>query len=367
MQKIFGFVAEFNPFHNGHKLFIDEIKKKYHPDVLIAVMSGNFVQRGDFAVLDKWQRTQIAIENGVDLVVELPFSKAVQPSNLFAEAAIKILSQMGVTDLVFGSESQIDFLSIAKRLGDLEFKQEFNQNYAQNYNQALLELGVDTENSPNKLLGINYVAAIENQHLEMNVHTILRKDQRYSATKIRNILLADNDLSYDKLVPGQTFDFLKHEQLFSWENFYPYLRYNILTKTVNDLQLMYQMVEGLNFKLKKEIGTSDTFEQFLYKVKSKRYTLARIRRLLMYVLNNVDVNSMERAFSQDYLRVLGFDSVGQKYLNNLKKQTDIPLITRVGKQEQELMALDLRADTVYQLVTNKEQNYGMIPYIKEEQ
>lgn len=367
MQKIFGFVAEFNPFHNGHKLFIDEIKKKYHPDVLIAVMSGNFVQRGDFAVLDKWQRTQIAIENGVDLVVELPFSKAVQPSNLFAEAAIKILSQMSVTDLVFGSESQIDFLSIAKRLGDLEFKQEFNQNYAQNYNQALLELGVDTESSPNKLLGINYAAAIENQHLEMNVHTILRNDQRYSATKIRNILLDGNDLSYDKLVPDQTFDFLKHEKLFSWENFYPYLRYNILTKTVNDLQLMYQMVEGLNFKLKKEISTSDTFEQFLYKVKSKRYTLARIRRLLMYVLNNVDVNSMERAFSQDYLRVLGFDSVGQKYLNNLKKQTDIPLIARVGKQERKLMALDLRADTVYQLVTNKEQNYGMIPYIKEEQ
>lgn len=367
MQKIFGFVAEFNPFHNGHKLFIDEIKMKYHPDVLIAVMSGNFVQRGDFAVLDKWQRTQIAIENGVDLVVELPFSKAVQPSNLFAEGAIRILAQMGVTDLVFGSESKIDFLSIAQRLGDLEFKQEFNQNYAQNYNQALLKLGVDTENSPNKLLGVNYAAAIENQHLEMNVHTILRNDSPYSATKIRKMLVSDDRLSCDKLVPEQTFRFLKEEQLFSWENFYPYLRYNILTKTVNDLQLVYQMVEGLNFKLKKEINAAETFEQFLYKVKSKRYTLARIRRLMMYVLNNANADSMQAAFSQDYIRILGFDSVGQKYLSNLKKQTDIPLITRVGKQERTLLALDLRADSVYQLVTNKEQNFRKIPYIKGEQ
>ena len=93
MTKVYGFVAEFNPFHKGHQLFIEKIKQQYHPDVLIAVMSGNFVQRGDFAILDKWNRAQLAIENGVDLVVELPFAFALEPAQFFAQGALKLLNQ----------------------------------------------------------------------------------------------------------------------------------------------------------------------------------------------------------------------------------------------------------------------------------
>ena len=94
MTNIYGFVAEFNPFHNGHKLFIEQIKETYHPDVLIAVMSGNFVQRGDFSILSKWQRAKIAVDYGVDLVVELPFAYAVQPAQLFAQGAINLLHEL---------------------------------------------------------------------------------------------------------------------------------------------------------------------------------------------------------------------------------------------------------------------------------
>lgn len=367
MTKIFGIVAEFNPFHNGHKMFVDMIREKYHPDVLIAVMSGNFVQRGDFAVLDKWKRSQIAVENGVDIVIELPFSSAVQPADIFARKSVELLNQIGVTDIVFGTEQKIDFVEAAnKLLNDKgQFHQQYDRSYAENLNEQLQSLGINTIDKPNQLLGLNYSLTIVKNNYPIIIHSLVREPNGYSATQIREQLLTSPELTKSS-VPKETFESLKYSSIYTWNDFYSFLRYKILTNSTNELQLVYQMVEGLNFKLKKEIKNKDSFDQFLTAVKSKRYTLARLRRLLLYVLMNVSTKEMTAALNSSYLRILGFNDTGRQYLNHNKKQINIPLITRVGKQESGLFATELKADGVWQLISGKEQNFGVIPYIKGE-
>lgn len=367
-MRVFGIVAEFNPFHNGHQQFIKQIHTKYHPDVLIAVMSGNFVQRGDFAILDKHTRARIAVDQGVDLVIELPFAKAVQPANIFAEKAVELLHSAGVTDIVFGTEEALDFQKASLILNKTseDFKQDFHANYARNLNQSLMTHGIDTTNKPNQLLGINYVDAIMQHNWDITEHYFIRPKDDFSATKIRNSLKDNIEISIDKLVPNSVAQLLNSQQLVTWEKFYPYLSYNILSKSVDELQLIYQMVEGLENKIKKEIIKTRSFESLTQRIKSKRYTLARIRRLLMYVLINVENNEMKTAMSNDYLQILAFDQKGQKYLSSIKKQLEIPLITRVGKSQGQDLPLAVKSDSIYQMINKREQNFGVIPYIKEE-
>lgn len=360
MQKIYGFVAEFNPFHNGHKLFIDEIKQKFHPDVLIAVMSGNYVQRGDFAVLDKWKRAQIAIENGVDIVVELPFAYAVEPADLFAKGAILLLDKLKVNNLVFGTETDLDFESVASEMLELntEFKQDYQNNYATNLTEFYKKSGIDVLEHPNQLLGINYVQQILKNAYSMKVNTIIRQGS-VSATKIRQDF--HDGITIEDLVPKSSLSALKNDKIISWDDLFPYLKYRILSDSSCELHGIYQMVEGLENKFKKEISNGD-FSGFLDCVKSKRYTRARLRRLALYTLMNIHDEEINAVYGDPYLRVLGFDRIGQNYLNELKKDSEF--IVRVGKNERNTLSLDLKADSIRKLIDNREQNFGKIPFME---
>lgn len=362
-MKVYGLIAEFNPFHNGHKLFIDSIKQKYHPDVLIAVMSGNFVQRGDFAILDKWDRAKLAIDLGVDLVIELPMAYAVEPAELFAKGAIKLLTDAGIDTLVFGTEQEIDFQELALKMSQVnaDFTQDYQQSSAMNLTNYYQSLGIEIGTLPNQLLGLNYVQQIQQQHAMIDIETIQRKPSDFSATRIRQKLA--NDSSVIDLVPEMTRKLLANHVTVTWDDYFEMLKYRITSSSVTELHQIYQMVEGLEYKLKKEIGLSDNFEQFLEQVKSKRYTMARLRRLMMYVLLNVKAAEINNVYKNPYLRILGFNKTGQKYLNTLKK-SDVKLITRVGKKENKLLDLEIRADRIRQLVTNQEENFGKMPYMK---
>ncbi|GEO58137.1 nucleotidyltransferase [Companilactobacillus bobalius] len=363
MTKVYGFVAEFNPFHNGHKLFIDKIKQEYHPDVLIAVMSGNFVQRGDFAVLDKWSRAQIAIDNGVDLVVELPFAYAVEPAQYFAQGSMKLLQLLGVNELVFGTEQKLDFDELAKKI--IHSRTEFQQNYhlssAENLTQYYQTLGIDIAKLPNQLLGINYVTQLIEQGYPIHVNTIQRDSSMFSATEIRR--RRAQKLSFTELVPSATEKAFDEQKIVSWDDYFPYLKFQILSHSVEELHSNYQMVEGLEYKLKKEIKQSHNFTELVERVKSKRYTMARIRRLMMYTLLNVKESEINNVYNNPYLRILGFNECGRNYLKGLKK-SNVDLITRVGKKEQKQLNLEIRADEIRQLITEEEQNFGKIPYMK---
>jgi len=363
MTEVYGFIAEFNPFHNGHKLFIDQIKQKYHPDVLIAVMSGNFVQRGDFAIMDKWERAQVAIENGVDLVIELPLAFAVEPAHLFAQGSIELLHQLNVDAIVFGTEMQIDFIDIAQKMlmTNQIFEQDYQLSSADNLSNYYRSLGIDVTRLPNQLLGLNYVLEIVKHGYDIKIKTIQRNADDFSATKIRKNYVERQSLM--GLVPDLSNHFLSNQESISWNDYYPFLKYKIINQSAEELHGIYQMVEGLEYKFKKEIMTSTNFEQFVEQVKSKRYTMARIRRLLLYTLLNIKESEINNVYDNPYLRILGFNKSGQKYLNNLKND-DLNLITRVGKKERSNLDLEIRADRIRQLVTNNEQDFGRIPYMK---
>lgn len=366
MVKIYGFVAEFNPFHNGHKLFIDEIKKKYHPDVLIAVVSGNFVQRGDFAIVDKWSRTDAAIKSGVDLVVELPFAYSVEPANLFAKGSIRLLHDLGINNLVFGTETDLDFANVAAKLlrTDTEFDQNYQDSYARNLNQVYSNAGLDVLNHPNQLLGLNYVQEILANDYEIDVNTVLRRSGGTSATEIRNKI--NDSQNINKLIPNIMQNHLKASKNVFWDDYFELLKYRIQSSSVTELHDIYQMVEGLEYKFIKEIDKSNNFNDFLDAVKSKRYTRARLRRLSMYTLMNVKSSDINSVFENPYLRILGFDTIGKQYLNALKKSIDIPLITRVGKKESDLLSLELKVDKIRSLVDDREQDFGRIPIMEGE-
>ncbi|CAJ1185531.1 hypothetical protein FD33_GL001720 [Companilactobacillus paralimentarius DSM 13238 = JCM 10415] len=363
MTKVYGFVAEFNPFHNGHKLFIDKIKQTYHPDVLIAVMSGNFVQRGDFAILDKWSRAQIAIDNGVDLVVELPFAYAVESAQYFARGSMKLLQLLEVNELVFGTEQKLDFDNLAQKIihSRTDFQQDYRLSSAENLTQYYQTLGIDIAKLPNQLLGLNYVTQLIEQDYPIHVNTIQRVASEFSATEIRK--RKSQGLSFADLVPTATVNNFDKQKIVTWDDYFPYLKFQILSHSVTELHSNYQMVEGLEYKLKKEIKWSHNFTELVERVKSKRYTMARIRRLMMYTLLNVKKSEINNVYNNPYLRILGFDERGKNYLNGLKKG-NVDLITRVGKKEQKHLNLEVRADEVRQLITEEEQNFGKIPYMK---
>ena len=242
-----------------------------------------------------------------------------------------------------------------------DFTQNYNQSSATNLTNYYHSLGIDVEKLPNQLLGINYATEIIKGDYDIQVATIKRLANDYSATKIREAL--KEKVSVSDLVPKLANEMLQDQKLVTWDKYFPYLKYQILSHTPQELGQVYQMVEGLEYKLKKEINSSSDFNQFIERIKSKRYTMARLRRLLMYTLINVKESDINDVYENPYLRILGFNRVGQEYLNSLKKN-NVELITRVGKKEQVFLNLEIKVYRIFQLENKQEQNFGRIPYMK---
>ncbi|WP_099974984.1 nucleotidyltransferase family protein [Lactobacillus terrae] len=362
-MKIYGFVAEFNPFHNGHKKFIDEVKRKYDPDVLIAIVSGNYVQRGDFSIIDKWQKAELAVEMGVDLVVELPFAYAVQPADLFAKGSISLLKYLKINHLVFGTENELDFVEQAKRILELdgEFEANYSETYGSNLDNYLSSNGINSLNQPNQLLGVNYVMEILKNNFNIEIKTIHRNDNKYSATKIRNNLITGKDST--ELIPILSSKQL-NDPLSSWDKYFLYLKSRIVTNTAEENKQVYQVSEGLDNKFVKEIQNSNSWSEFLENVKSKRYTYARIRRLAIYMLLNVYPEEIENVYNNPYIHILGMNETGKNYLNSIREDVEIPVVPRIGKKEQTIMSLDIKVDRIIELINDRPQIYGKIPYMK---
>ncbi|MCT3073947.1 nucleotidyltransferase [Leuconostoc citreum] len=374
-MKAVGLVTEYNPFHNGHIYHIQQAKAVTGADVVIAVMSGNFVQRGEPALFDKWTRTQAALANGVDLVIELPTFYAVQPSHLFAEGAIKLLTALGVEDVVFGSEhATVDFLNLAKQAPSVQGGkafQEKNQTFAQAYaTQLESETGFKLED-PNDILAFGYAKAILNLNSPIKLHAIQRvaagyHDQSFtddqtiaSASSIRLALHKGKLEKVKGVVPNQTLvDISSANHTVDFESqFWPLLKYRLMTDTIGQLGQVYQMAEGLEHRLAAvalgEPGPQ-SYQSFIKAVKSKRYTFARIQRTLLYTLLNVKVDQMQAAMQDPYLRILGFTDKGQAYLNGAKKTTTLPLISKVDQHLAKAnLRLDFKAGKLWQLLARE--------------
>lgn len=380
LLKACGIIAEYNPFHKGHYYQMTAARQQSHADVIIVCLSGNFVERGGPSIIDKWHKTQLALANGADLVIELPTAFAVEPADRFAQGAVSLLSAIGCQVLAFGSEeANCDYQQLGHQLNQLMNQHQFFVDYQKTYATQLNEfyqsqLGLSIT-QPNHLLALSYAQANDKLAHPMQLLPILRigaghdqadqnNPQFASASAIRKMVTSPSPQwqHLQEVAPDDTIAVLKHAKLVTWDDCFNLLKYRILTSSIPELQQIYQMSEGLEYRLKKVIRDSHSFDELLHNLKTKRYTYARLQRLCTYTLLNITTPEIENAYQHQYLRVLGFSKMGQQWLNQQRKQLTLPLITNINaKLAHDLLKLQIKVDDVITLLTNNEQNFGRRP------
>ena len=367
-MKIAAIICEYNPFHNGHKFQIETLKREF--DGVVAVMSGNFVQRGSMAIRDKWTRAEMALKNGVDLVIELPVLYAINSAQKFSYGGVSLIDSMGVVDTIsFGSESgEIDeFYKVAEILNNeppevsekiLELLNEGMSYPSARENAYEGHINLDLIKTPNNILGVEYVRALLKLNSKIKAHTIKRvgagyneeklKENFSSATAIRTAMADNSDFSTS--VPENVLNILKSTQPFSEEKLFDLLKYKVLTGGKEYIKSINDVAEGLENKIYDAVRDSKSWEEAEEKIKSKRYTLSRIRRILLSVILGID-----KEFSvPQYIRVLGMNGCGKKILKEMKKTTAVDIIVKTADFDGEMLKKDILATDIYNLITNGE-------------
>lgn len=388
-MNITGIITEYNPFHKGHFYHLTSAKESTNADGIVCIMSGNFIQRGGPAIIDKWKRAEMAIDNGVDLVIELPTFYALSSAEYFAKGAISILDKLGVVNTIFfGSESGNvrNLKSIASILCDepTDYKNLLKENlskgltFAKARELSLKEYYSSNSNfeiseilgNSNNILGIEYIKALLSLKSTIEPLTLKREGSQYndktlnntfsSATSIREALKNDSNLEHIyNDIPENSYKILKNlsdnNYKFIFENhMFNMIKYKLVTNCVN-FNNLYEISEGLDNKLLKEIHQSATFEEFILRVKSKRYTYTKISRILTQIFIGFDLYNKDELIKPDnlYGRILGFNSRGKDILKEIKKSSSIPLITKVPKHvNNDLLKLDIQATKCYSLLNN---------------
>lgn len=355
---VIGIIGEFNPFHNGHLYMINEIKKMYEDSTLICVMSGAFTERGEVSIINKWKKTLIALKNGIDLVIELPFVYASQSSDYFASGAIKILDSLIVDKIIFGSET--NDIELFKKMVDIELNnKEYDLivkkymdeglNYPTAMSKALKDITNKKIEYPNDLLAISYIKEIKKQNSTIEPISIKRKnnynsielDTLSSAKAIRNALL--NNIDVEKYVPKDTFDNLDH--LHFNNNYFKLLKYKILT---TDISIYQGVDEGLKYRVLKNIKKANNIDELITLVKTKRYTYNKINRMFTHILCGFTKEEANN-INLDYIRVLGFNNLGRSYLNKVKKISKLPIITGYSNIKSKVLDIEYRVNSIYAL------------------
>ena len=372
---IVGIIAEYNPFHNGHLYHIEKVKEMFPNSPIILVLGGNFTERGDVSILDKWEKTDIAIKCGIDLVVELPFPFSCASADIFAKGSIDILNYLGVTDLVFGSES--DDIEGIKKLVETELSNpdfdnlvqvylRMGYNYPTSLSKALEDITGDCFKLPNDILGISYVKAIYSNNYKITPHTIKRTNDYHSkeldnmsinsATSIREALLNNKDIKDS--VPVITYNYLKNKKIPKLDDYFNLLKYKIIS--CNDLTIYNLVDSGIATKLKKEILNSYSFDELINKVKSKNLTYSRLSRTLIYILCDYTKNMAKEFNKIRYIRLLGFSNSGRDYLNKIKKDIDIPIISKFTKEKDKMLEYEYQITKIYSLIFDKDKDKSLI-------
>lgn len=375
---VIGLIAEYNPFHNGHLYQINKIKEMYPDSIIVLVVSSSFTQRGDISILSKWDKTKIAIDNNIDIVLELPFVYATQSSDIFAKGAIEILSKIKIDTLIFGTETNnIDNI---KHIAELQLNNKEYDNLVKEYlssginyptalNKAINKLSGYKIDTPNDLLALSYIKEIIKNNLNIEYINIKRttsyhgneiNDNIASASNIREMLLNNKDIS--NLIPYNQ-DILSK---ISMNNYFNYLKYKIISEE-NNLSIYQTVDEGIENKIIKEINNSNSYEELINNIKTKRYTYNKISRMLLHILTSFTKEENIK-LKIDYIRLLGFNTNGKKYLNSIKKQIDIPIITGYKKNISKILDIEFRVTKIYSLVKGKEEiikEYQNKPIIKK--
>ncbi len=397
-MSVLGIIAEYNPFHNGHLHHLQKAQSITQATTTIVVMSGQFVQRGEPALIDKWKRAEFALTHGVDLVVELPTAYAIQSAEFFAYGAVTILEQLQVSSMVFGSESNdIEQLEqVATLLTDESsgFRERVQVNLKDgNAYPRSLALAINQQLSggeianykANDILGIQYLTAIKRLNSRITALPVERilteyteqaitNEQIASATAIRNSILVDNNLEgLITHLPADVYQSLGKAlgkgQINSWDNYFRTLQILLNSYSNEQLARIHGMEEGLENRLKAAAQQARNFQQLLELCITKRYTNPRIKRTLLNLLLNLTkkkYKDMALSKGAQYIRVLGFNQNGQAYLNKIKKETSLPIITKIPRERSLMLDFDLVASSIYNLgINNYEEltEYKRIPII----
>ena len=332
-----GIICEYNPFHYGHLYHLNKIKEMYPDSNIILVLSGWITERGDLSLIDKFKKADIALNYGVNLVVELPF-KYIQSADYFAEGAINILNKLKCDTIVFGSESNNvdELINLANiQLNNKEYdplvKKYLDEgiNYPTAMSKALKNISGKTIDTPNDILGLSYVKEIIKNNYNIKPITI-KRDSNFnsktiegkitSATSIRELLKKKKCVK--KYVPKCSYKYL-NDVIFI-DDYFDYLKYKIIS--CEDLTIYQGIDVNIENRINKYINNSNSLEELLNNIKTKRYTYNRLKRILTYILLSItkeDCNNL----TLEYIRVLGFDKKGKELLNKIKKEIDIPILT----------------------------------------
>lgn len=359
-MEIIGIVAEYNPFHNGHLYQIQKIKEKYPDSILVAVVSSTFTQRGTVSILNKWTKTKIALDNHIDIVIELPFVYATQSSDIFAKGAVALLNKLKVTRIIFGTErDNLNELSLSAdiQLNNKEYHKlvklylSKGLNYPTATNKVLEDLTGQVVTTPNDLLALSYIKEIKSNNYQIKYENIKRTSSYHgteinnnitSASNIRKLYQENKDI--DNLIP------YSKEQLYKVDmnKFLPLLKYQIFLN--QDNLNKYQTVdEGIEGRIIKYITKSSTYEELINNIKTKRYTYNKISRMLLHILISFTKEEAQN-INIDYIRLLGFSPNGKNYLNKIKKELDVPLITGYKKNISKVLDIELRTTKIYTLI-----------------
>ena len=373
---VVGIIAEYNPFHNGHRYQIEEIRRRLDDPIIVAVMSGSFTQRGAPAVLDKFIRAQSAVNGGIDLVVELPFIYAVRSAQDFARGGINILSAIGIDYLAFGSE--IDDLQSIKKAADridsddlklaLREKLSEGQSYARAMREALSSTVMD---QPNSMLAVEYMRALRSTAIKPLL--IKRIGSTHDAQTIDGMISSASAIrssipdwtSISKAVDARTLEALRSNEPPSTEKLFLPLVLKIINGSTEELRSIYGMVEGLEHKL---IGTARTvgnLDDLIGSIVGRRYTRSRIQRLLIHLMLGLTAEHVKKFDGVSYIRPLAFNERGRQLLRSIKN-SGVPMIIKTARHlttralynhlstlenYQQMLAFDMRSTDLRELLT----------------
>ncbi len=380
-MNIVGVIGEYNPFHNGHLYHINKIKEMYPDCLIILVMSGSVTERGDISILTKWEKTEIVLNYGIDLVIELPFSHASQSADLFCEGSIKLLKELKVDTLVFGSECN-NTQTLTKLANIQLYNEEYKSlvkdyisngyNYPTALSKALFKISNIKIDTPNDILGISYIREILKQKAHINPVSIKRTNQYHShqldseissATSIREAI--QKKIPISNYVPEYSYAFLQKKVYFI-DDYFPFLKYKILS-SINQLD-KYQTVDiSIIPRIKKEIIDANSLDELINKVKSKNDTYSKLKRMFTHILVDFTKEDAKKYKKIKYIRLLGFNNKGRAYLNKIKKEISLPILTNYSNDKDRLLSLEFKVTSILSILQGRqliEQEYKQKPIIR---
>jgi len=353
-----GIIAEYNPFHNGHIYHINKAKDITKADVMIGVISGNFTQRGEASIIDKFEKTNAALTNGLDLVVELPYIYTVQNASVFGSKSVEILNMLKVNNIVFGSETN--------NLKELQKFAEYNIEI--DHLKEIMDKGMSFPKSygllagslyPNDILAISYLRAIKNTNIKP---ISIQRTNSYHGEEINNIasakairLAIKNGNDYSSATP------IKIDNPIYNDDLYPYLQKTLMTRSKEELKNIFLVSEGIENMLIKNSYLYNTYDEFINNSVSKRYTRSRINRICLNIMNNITKDDVRNLSKMNYIRVLGFNDKGQNYLKTIKKDENINLITQFKNIPNDYKDIEWKINNLYATLTK-----DRLAYIEKE-